>query len=277
MSTNPKISLLDAFVAVAPYIRELLWFDVAVAVVDSATKTNQAIAQGKDINFPVKVGEPTPEKTNVMEVIRTNQRIVKKVEAAFGFPYLSIGIPIIEEDGTLSGGVSFNTSMELQSNVLQMATALDEVVKVVEEKNKQMTAKSQELYATGQHLSTLALKLKVGMEEGARQTNLLGLTTSIEAARSSREGQDPAAAAGETGVAPESRAEILKQIEEVKALVQKSQQNISNELINIISAILSVDGVASSQIALAEEIQESIEVVRDKSENLLTFAQKIMS
>ncbi|MDW7651820.1 MAG: methyl-accepting chemotaxis protein [Bacillota bacterium] len=271
-----KISALDAFTVAAPYINELLIDDVAVAVVDAATLKYVQYVSGKTIAFPVKVGELCPEQTITMEAIKQKRKVVKKAGAeTFGFPYMSIGMPLMDENEQVIGSVSFNTSLQRQNQVMEMSAGLDEIIRKVSEEITNMAGEAQELHAVGKELSALAEELRDKMEETNKvievmnnitsQTKLLGLNASIEAARAGKEGLGFGVVAHEIGKLSESSANSLNQINTILKVLRDAQQKQNTE-------VNKVDRIAEGQALLAQNIADSVLIIEEKSNRLVNLA-----
>lgn len=279
MEDSGKQNLLDSFVAVAPFLNDLSTSDIAVAVADAKTQQIRAYVPGKTIDHKSRTGDSLPQGTILMEAIRLKKRLTKKVgKETFGFPYIGMAIPLIDEDGDLIGGISITHNLNKQDTLLQMGEELSCSINESGEVTGKLAAEAQELTAIGENLSQLSenLKGKVKETDGVlkvikkitSQTNLLGLNASIEAARVGEQGKGFGVVADEIRKLAENSSNSLKQIEVILETLQEASTSISE-------VIDSIGKIAAEQANNTQQVSQSIQGIHSMSNELVKFAEEL--
>jgi hypothetical protein len=279
MEERQEHTILDCFQAIAPYFNKLSTDDLAVAIVDAQTRKFLSYVPGEKIDHKLKRGGLCPEKTIIMEAIRTKKRIVQKAgREVFGFPYLGVGLPIKDEQGNVIGGISVNQSLEKQDLILNMADELEKAIIETSTAAERLAGEAQELSAIGENLTQLSKNLiaQVGQTDAVLkviqkitgQTNLLGLNASIEAARVGDEGKGFGVVADEIRKLAENSSNSLKEIEKILTTLKEASGSISEE-------IGSIGTISEGQADASQKVAENIQKIHDMSERLVDFAEKV--
>lgn len=279
MEDNGRHNLLDCFVAVAPYLNDLCTSDIAVGVVDAKTKKILAYVPGKTIDHKVKAGDASPDNTILMEAVKAKQNLSKKVgKEAYGFAYMGMAIPVMDDNGEVIGGISLTHNLNKQDTLLQMGEELSTSIHESGEITEKLAAEAEELSAIGETLSQLSdnLKSKVGETDGVlkvikkitSQTNLLGLNASIEAARVGEQGKGFGVVADEIRKLAENSSNSLKQIEVILETLQEASTSISDVIDNI-------GNIAREQAENSQKVSESVQGIHDMSNELVKFAEEL--
>lgn len=251
-----RINLLECFMGVAPYLNSLTVRDVAVAVTD--TEKYLIYVPGKQLNHKVKSNDHLKEGSIVKRAMKSREVIIDRIDnkELFGVSYIGIAMPVIDEDtNEVIGAVFFGENTNQQDNLSEMASGLAVNTRDANESSQEINAQAEELAALGNQLSTLVKTFNdniKGVDEVikfikgiAKQTNLLGLNASIEAAR-----------AGTHGLGFQIVAEEIR-----KLSIQ------SEESVNKIQSMLGEVKTGSA------EIKHTVDIVENISGNLASILQ----
>ena len=279
MDEQNKNNLLECFVSVAPFLNELCTSDVAVGIVDAKTNKILSYVPGKTIDHKLKAGDTTPENTILMDAIRSRKKISKRVgKESYGFAYVGMAIPVVDDSGEVLGGVSLTHNLDQQDTLLQMGEELSSSIQESNVTTNLLAAEAEELSAIGDKLAGLSdnLKKKVAETDGVlkvikkitSQTNLLGLNASIEAARVGEQGKGFGVVADEIRKLAENSSSSLKQIEIILETLREASSNISE-------AIGNIGNIAREQAENAQKVSQSFQGIEDMSSDLVKFAEEL--
>jgi len=271
-------NLLDSFIDVAPHLRELVMDDVAVLVVD--TEKVRFCCTGKRIGEMMEPGTKIVPGSVAAAVIASGKKVVRQVgPEVFGFPYIGIGYPVYDADGTLLGSVSVISSLERQDALFSMANQLTSATEQMSATTEELAAQSATLASIGQQLSELDKKLESSVRETngllrtirsvTSQSSLLGLNASIEAARAGAAGKGFAVVAGEIRRLAESSSRFLAEIEEILGALNKAKENLGVE-------IAGIAGISADQAQAAKQLSAAARNMSAMARKLLQYAENLM-
>lgn len=236
--------LLNCFVKVAPYINYLTLDDTAVTVSD--TEKYLSFIKGNRVPQLVEVGQFIPETTVVAQCMRVGKKVINKVGSeVFGFPYIACGIPI-KENNKIVGAISFVVSIEKQEKLLYLSEELSGTLEELTSISQLIDEDSDKLFNVSIDLLDKSNKSKLYLEETdgvlrfiqnvAKQTNLLGLNASIEAARVGKEGKGFEVVAKEIRKLAINSSDSIQKIEKILEGIKETsgeQDSVINEIVSI--------------------------------------------
>lgn len=270
-------NLLDSFVAVAPYINKLTNTDFAVSVCDLEKCLIYIPSEKQD--HKIKNGSPHVKNSVSYESIITGKRIVKRVGSeVFGFPYIAIAIPIIEDDGKITGSVGFFEAVDKQDLLLALADNLYDTMQQMVSITEVISENSSKLKEVGESLSLITNESlnRVGDTENilgfirtiSNKTSMLGLNAFIEAARIGKEGEGFKVVAEEIRNLANSTNEYVKNadliIEELRESTSKINERLK-ELLEISAHQIDINNYISG---LVKEINVRAEKLRENAQSL---------
>ncbi len=238
---NREVELiLSHFVYLADYLPEFFHEDIIIGV----TNTEKFIFQSINENIPVtvKAGDPVTKGDGMYEAMhygKTYSVIIPKEK--FGVTYKSTTVPIRDKNGVIIGAFGIGRSLENQVKINSLAENLSNSLQEISKAVTQISNNVQELVKSNTEILQVAQTTKEETEKTdevlnflnniAKQTNLLGLNASIEAARVGKHGRGFDIVAQEIRQLSFSSSESMKEIEttlnRVKVLVEDMVDNIS--------------------------------------------------
>lgn len=229
---------------------------------------------GKMIDLNIEVGTPMDELKGLLsyEVLQTGKLMKREVGAEVrGFPYIATAQPIFDGDEVI-GVISAVTSIEKVELLRNGANELGDAVQHMSKTSEEMLDATNDIATRLQELAEQSEKVKEEIENIhtilalvrniAKQSSILGLNASIEAARSGEHGKGFNVVAKEIRNLAEHSNERVLEIENQLKLIQEAIEMMS-ESTHTIAAF------TEEHNASMEELHATYEQLEATSESLL--------
>ncbi|MFZ5753756.1 MAG: methyl-accepting chemotaxis protein, partial [Bacillota bacterium] len=253
--------LLDAFVKVTPYIKDLLPIDIYITVSD----TEKYIAHQRldNFNLGINVGDRIQEGRTISRVMKEGKRqVVTMPQELYGIPYKGFAEPVFDEVGNVIGAVVMGMSLEnqykLQEIIKQFSNAFEQVSNTV----RGISASAQNLAEISQRLFNVSNQTKEDVKKTdeiiqmirhiSEQSKMLGLNAAIEAARAGEYGRGFSVVAEEIRRLAEQSNTSTKQVTNILEEITRHIDTINNEAQD-------TSAVSQEQAASTEEIAAAME------------------
>lgn len=192
MELSPQLTL-DQIGLALPVFQALFPYDVYIDVSDRERFVYVAQAQGFQLD--VKPGDPIPRGSMAEKMFATGKPTAARATretTLFGFPYIARGIPLLQ-DGVVIGTMSLAMNVDDMEKMEELSKRLLNFLEVSNQRIQELSAGSQELAATatqmideGEVTRRESQKMLASLSEVqkiAKQSHVLSINTSIEAAR----------------------------------------------------------------------------------------------
>jgi len=272
---NRISSILQQFLAVAPYINQLTIEDLGVVVCDAEKYILNIPPNTFKLPNDLSVGDSVRTESVLYEAIQKGERVLRDVESnLFGLPLVTVAVPIFENN-ELVGGICVYQSVAKKEKLLSIAKSLDNIIKSVHLTVQQIASEAEELAATGQELGSVSQKTNMRVDETdeitemirkiADQTNLIGLNAAIEAARVGELGR------GFTVVAEEIRR--LAQTSSTSAKnIKQTLNHIKDDVRQINTGVKEVATAANHQAQALSDMAPAVDELINLADAILLMA-----
>ena len=274
-------SSLQAFVNIAPVIKETLGPSTVLGVID--TMNFVYFSPSESLPLPIKVGDPAVIPQNEIYLRAIKGEKITKIDPpeVFGVPVITKVLPIRDfETQEIVGLFSFSKTLEHEAKLDTELAQLNQTVSNIHNNVQRLAAQSQELTATSSEISDQAqvsneqskqIGEVVKLIEGiSNQTNLLGLNAAIEAARSGEAGKG-------FGVVADEIRKLSQHTKEAVSTISYSLKTISENLNKLNDGIKEVSAASEEQSAITVEFVNEIEMLEDTSKELITYMKSILN
>ncbi|MFJ7954105.1 methyl-accepting chemotaxis protein [Lysinibacillus sp. NPDC096418] len=272
------MGIMQSLVETLPLFHEVFDKEIAITLNDIETRSVVFVLDGSKVKLHLKQGtiiDDSPELRNVFQ-----GRIVKcdvPVEM-FGSPMNSEIYPV-RENGKVVGALSFIFPVEAQQKVEEYMQSLQTIINDLQLKVTAVAAHSEELSATSE---TMTDRSRQALENSQRsnevtdfiktiskQTNLLGLNASIEAARAGQFG------AGFNIVAQEVR-KLSSETSTATEQIETSLKTITGNVQALMDSMEQIQLASNEQAQLVQEFSQLIGNLSDVSGQMAYFMKEVL-
>lgn len=264
--------LLDAFVKVTPYVKDLLPIDIYITVSD--TEKYLAHRRLDNFNLGINVGDKIQEGRTIFRVMKEGKRqVLTMPKELYGIPYKGIAEPVFDEAGNVIGAVVMGVSLEnqyrLEEIIKQFGSGFEQVNSTVQK----IATSALDLAQISQELSTVSNQTRENLKKTdeivqiirhiSDQSKILGLNAAIESARAGEYGRGFSVVAEEIRRLAEQSYTSAKQVTNILGEITRYIDTINNEAQDT-SAVCQEQAASTEEIAAAmEELSSQLVCLND--------------
>lgn len=273
-------STLQAFVNLAPVIKEILGISTALAVVD--TEKYIYVSPSDSLPLPIKVGDSAivPGDDTYIRALKGEKISMILPPELFGVPVTTKILPIRDfETNEVVGMITYSRSLDHEAKIDSELVQLNEIIQNIHDNMQRLAAQSEELTATSSDINEQAntsyehskqIGEVVKLIEGiSNQTNLLGLNAAIEAARSGEAGKG-------FGVVADEIRKLSLHTKEAVGTISQSLNKIRDNLNKLNNGTKEVSAASEEQSVVTVEVVNEIELLDNKSKELVSYMKEML-
>lgn len=270
------MNMIDALIQTASLYNQVTLKDTAVAITDRTHYLHYV--PGERLNHKVRAGDLIPKGALVERAMQSKSRQIAVVGAeVFGFPYIGMALPIFADQGhEVVGCLFIGENTELQESIKAMTETITEHVGKVAENSQEISEQMQTLNGLqnelGKRMQEFIIALGAIEEfskviDGiARQTNMLGLNASIEAARIGELGRGFAVVAEEIG-------KLAKASQSSVTSIHQNAKSIQNTSGSIVKDMGQIENISVEIEKMLKAVAEHVEGVNAMVQELNSMTQ----
>ncbi|MFJ7733777.1 methyl-accepting chemotaxis protein [Lysinibacillus sp. NPDC097231] len=273
------MNIIEALSVAMPYIHQAMKGQAMMALVDKESESIVIYLSGKRLDAGYKTGQKIhPDDANLHLPLKgqnTNLTVPKEV---YGVEFNAYSFPVREKGnivGALAFGLPIDDSLQMEKYILTM----NDIIQNLQDKVHTIASHSEELAATSEEINKQAQFALEDAEKTngvtdliksiSRQTNLLGLNASIEAARAGQHG------AGFNIVAQEVR-KLSTETTTATDNIESSLQSINRNLENLKQNMTQINSATNEQAHLVQDFSEIIDELSTLSIEMKNFMSKMI-
>jgi len=273
------LNILDAVIKAAPVFQQLFPIDCMIGVAD---REKNLIRQfnGKEMkvdNFEEVIGKPLPEGDVIHQAMKTRKIArVEQPKEVFGYAFKGSGLVLLDERGSVVGGVGLGVSLANQEILIGTANSVSGLSQEISSNTEELAASASELAHQQETLQALSIEVLEQVRktdtilnfisEVAANSNLLGLNAAIEAARAGEQGRGFSVVADEIRKMSVNSANSVKEIKVILGSIGQKVEQIAEKINDFsdISQQLSsaTEDIAGSMQQLANSAGKIMQVAR---------------
>lgn len=272
------MKFMESIGFLADYIHLALKKEAVVVIVDKETSKVIRYLPGENIDIGYHEGDFVKSNdANLQSALNDRNSDIYLDANVYGMPINAYAFPI-KENGRVVGAIGFGKPLDKEKQLEAYINGVRDIVVELQEKSHIIAAHSEELAATGNEIQSQSEKaledsqktndITVLIKSISRQTNLLGLNASIEAARAGQHG------AGFGIVAKEIR-KLSQQTDDSTQQIDVSLGNIKTSLATLIENMNYITEASVEEAELAQDFTKIIENLDDISSKLSDFMKKM--
>ncbi|GED15760.1 chemotaxis protein [Aneurinibacillus migulanus] len=232
------------------------------------------------VDFGLKPGDfIPPDDVNIHGALAGKISNIRVSEEVYGVPIIATAIPIRDESGQVVGALAFGYTLENYILLEKFMTDMQEITGKLQDSIQVVAAHAEELSATSEEImghSQIAFEnssktndVLQFIRKISKQTNLLGLNASIEAARAGQFG------AGFNVVAQEVR-KLSNESAEATNRIEDSLSEITVTMKSLKDGMTQINTSSQEQAQLVVNFMEIIEQLDQTSKSMKELMGRLM-
>jgi len=273
-----NMSFIQSFANMAEYIHLALKKEAVLVVVDKETKVVLKYLTGTNLDIGYVEGDKIKDDdVNVHTALNGKNSDIYLDASVYGMPINAYAFPI-RENGQVVGALGFGKPLDKEKRLEGYIETVRDIVLSLQEQTHTIAAHSEELAATSNEIRIQSEKALEDSKQTneitsfikgiSRQTNLLGLNASIEAARAGQHG------AGFNIVAQEVR-KLSDQTDESTKKIETSLESVKNSLTGLLENMNNISDASDEEAKLAQEMSNAIEALNETTRQLSKFMKEV--
>ncbi|MGE7929726.1 methyl-accepting chemotaxis protein [Lysinibacillus xylanilyticus] len=273
------MEILEALTMSIPYMHLAMKGESMIGLVDKESESIIAYLPGKRIDSGYKIGQKLLPQDAILHLplkgISTDEPVPKEF---YGVEFNAFSFPV-RENGNIVGALAFGIPIDHSLQMEKYITTMNDIIQNLQDKVHTIASHSEELAATSEEINK---QTQFALEDAektngitdlikniSRQTNLLGLNASIEAARAGQHG------AGFNIVAQEVR-KLSTETTTATDNIESSLRSINHNLENLKQNMTQINGATNEQAQLVQDFSEIIDELNALSMEMKGFMSKEM-
>ncbi|MFJ7738239.1 methyl-accepting chemotaxis protein [Lysinibacillus sp. NPDC097287] len=272
------MGIMQSLVETLPMFHEVFDKEIAITLNDIETRSVVFVLEGSKVKLHLKQGTIIDDSPELRRVFQGQILKMDIPVEMFGSPMNSEIYPV-RENGKVVGALSFIFPVEAQQKVEEYMKSLEAIINDLQLKVTAVAAHSEELSATSE---TMTDRSRQALENSQRsndvtdfiktiskQTNLLGLNASIEAARAGQFG------AGFNIVAQEVR-KLSSETSTATEQIETSLKTITSNVQSLMESMEQVQMASNEQAELVQQFSEAIEKLSSVSGQMAHYVKEVL-
>lgn len=272
------MGIIQSLEETLPIFHEIFNKEIAITITSAEERETLFVLEGTRVQTNLQIGSLAEDSPDFRRVARGEilKRSIPK--EYFGIPMNSELYPV-REQGKVVAVLSLLFPLDAQEKVEGFMDSLQAVIQELQLKIHTIAAHSEELSATSE---TITEKSRHALENSSRsnevtdfiktisrQTNLLGLNASIEAARAGQYG------AGFNIVAQEVR-KLSSETATATEQIESSLKTITSNVQSLMESMEQIEAASNEQAELVQQFSEAIEKLSDASDQMALYIKGIL-
>lgn len=268
---------LQKFIEIMPILNDVMQDDITIIVFDLRKEIIEAYAPGQ-LKMPSRVGDPIKNMENYNYVKRTKKQLPSMVPTSFfGVPAKGLLTPVFDENGDVVAIVSVSKSIEKETQIEQSTSMLFNSMEQLDAGIVEVASSSQQLSTfineIDEFSSLTEEKIKdidsiiEDIKNISKNSNLLALNASIEAARAGDAGSGFSVVAKEMGnlssKSKESAEKVAKSLSDIRTAIELIGEKIKRTSLsseNQAAATEEMAATANEIVTIAKQLSDLAKV-----------------
>lgn len=273
------MKILEALTLTMPYIHSAMKGESMIGLVDKESESIIAYLPGKRIDSGYKIGQKILPGDVILHLPLKGKSTDAPVPKEFyGVEFNAFSFPV-RENGQIVGALAFGIPIDHSLQMEKYIVTMNNIIQNLQDKVHTIASHSKELAATSEEINK---QTQFALEDAektngitdlikniSRQTNLLGLNASIEAARAGQHG------AGFHIVAQEVR-KLSTETTTATDNIETSLRSIKHNLENLKQNMTQINGATNEQAQLVQDFSEIIDELNTLSIEMKGFMSNVM-